>query len=398
MFLFRYLGLSLYKDDVSCEIKLLRAINHFWIVISVVIFAFILKNYVLTREFLKLSDVFEFSIYTMAFFAHLVILVQTQLARRKDEIWHRKLKQVEELLCNHFDARINQNFIMRWNLLRAMLIFTCTSFCFIVNVCYAMRSSDFVFLLSAHDYCLKTIIDFRYLQNSIRIDLIKQHFLVFHKAIRKVVERNQVVWKLIFVVDKFNQQYDHPIKMIDDAKDVLIFKRIHAVLCESTKLLENCFGWSLLGMLSFTFIDLTSNFYWFCLAFLHIDERFKTIDCIADIVPPILAVSFLTYSAFDMGRKTREKVMCCALKLHTNTSSEYNVLVKELLLQLYHEKIENSANDFFLVDNKLFSAVSISFNPLKPMQQYLREYNIINIINKSKFHSYTFFSLLIFRC
>lgn len=366
MFLFRYLGLSLHKDDMTCEIKLLRVINHVWLVISVVIFAYIFKNYILTREFSQMSDVSEFSNYIMAFFAHLVILVHTQHAKRKDEIWHGKLSQVEELLRTHFDVKINQDAIMRWNLVRAMLIFTCTSTCFIVNVCYAMRSSDFILLLSAHDYCLKTIINLRYLQNSMRLDLIKQHILASHKAIRKVVDRNQIEWKLIFVVDKFNQRYDQAMK-IDDAKDVLIFKRIHAAIYESTKLLENCFGWSLLAMLSYTFINLTSNFYWCCLAFFNIDERFETIDCIADITPPIVAVSFLVYSSFDMGRKARE-VMCCALKLYTNTSSDYNVLVKEFLLQLYHEKIENSANDFFLVDNKLFSAVSKYFYPLQPRQ------------------------------
>jgi hypothetical protein len=158
---------------------------------------------------------------------------------------------------------------------------------------------------------------------------------------------------------KFNQRrYAHPMK-IDDAKEVMIFKRIHAALYESTKLLENCFGWSLLAVLSFTFIDLTSNLYWCCLAFFGIDEKFDTIDCIVDIIPPIIVVCMLLHSSFDMGRKTREGVICWAIKLFTNTSSDYNVMVKEFLLQLYHENIENSANDFFLVDNKLFSAVSI---------------------------------------
>ena len=107
MFLFRYLGLSLHKDDISCEIKLLRVINHVWLVISVAIFAYIFKNYILTREFSQMSDVSEFSNYIMAFFAHLVILVHTQHAKRKDEIWHGKLCQVEELLRTHFDVKIN---------------------------------------------------------------------------------------------------------------------------------------------------------------------------------------------------------------------------------------------------------------------------------------------------
>lgn len=356
MLLFRILGLSIHKKD--------EKFTFLWMLTSVVIFAYTLKNYILTRKFTQMSDVFEVSNYVMAFFAHLVILVHTRIAWRKDEIWHEKLYLVEELLHTHFDVKINHGAIKRWNSFKAMLIFVCTVTCSIVNVCYAMRSSNFILLLSAHDYCLKSFINLRYLQNSIRLDLIKEHILAFHRALRKIVNRNQIEWKLIFVVDKFNQHiYDTTMK-IDDVNDVVIFKRIHAALYDSTKLLENCFGWSLLAMLSFTFIDLTSNFYWFCLAFFDIDGRFEIIDCIADVISPIFTLSFLVYSAFDMGKKMKEKIVCWALKLYTNTSSDYNVMVKELLLQLYHEKIENSANDFFLVDNKLFSAVSV-FCPLK---------------------------------
>lgn len=355
MLLFRSLGLSLLHQDAtsSRKIKLLRVINHIWLTVSVAIFAYLLKSHILTRDYSDMSNVIKVSKYTMVFVAHVVILLHTQGIRRKDVIWHEKILFVESLLRTHFGVKINHGAILRWNLVKTVIVITFTVACSIVNFYFDMRSSDFLILLSVHDYILRSVINLRYLQNSMRINLITEHIEAFHQAIRTVVERNKIKWRL---VDKFNQQYDNPMK-IDDAKDVLIFKRIHAALYESTKLLENCFGWSLLTMLSFTFIDLTSNLYWCCLALFHIDDRFDILDCIVDIIPPIIAVSFLIYSSFDLGRKTREKVVYWAIKLYTNTSSVYNVMVKEFLLQLYHEKMENSANDFFLVDFKLLVGV-----------------------------------------
>jgi hypothetical protein len=293
----------------------------------------------------------------MVFASHIVILIHTRGILRKDVVWHEKIFLAESLLRTHFGVNINHGAIRRRNLVKTVIIITCTAACSTVNFYYEMRSSDFLLLLSAHDYFLRAIINLRYLQNSMRVNLITEHIQALHEAIRTVVERNKIKWRLVFAVDKFNQGYDNPMK-IDDANDVLIFKRVHAALYESTKLLENCFGWSLLAMLSFTFIDLTSNLYWSCLSLFHIDDRFDIFDCIVDIIPPIIAVSFLLYSSYDMGRQSREKVVCQAIKLYTNTSSVYNVIVKEFLLQLYHEKIENSANDFFLVDFKLFAGVS----------------------------------------
>jgi 7tm Chemosensory receptor len=179
-------------------------------------------------------------------------------------------------------------------------------------------------------------------------------------AIKNVVDRNHTKWKIVFVCDKFNRMHN-PAKKIDDTNDILMFKKIYSVLYETTKLTENCFGWSLLAIISYTFIDLTSNMYWFSLALLKLDARFNVVDCTMEIVPSVIALSSLIYSSYEMGRVARAGINL-AIRLYTNTTSDYNVLVKEYLMQMYHEKIENSANDFFLVDSKLFSSVSDLYN------------------------------------
>lgn len=358
MSLFRFLGLTLIDNNAS-EIKSLRVINLIWMGGSVSVFVYLTMSpttHIFTRNFTHMSDVIEFANYLFVLATHLVILLHIQMVNGKNILWHTKLRQVDGLLSGKHDMQINHDVIKRWNLTKAMIILTCTVACSFFNVQYALQSTGSIFLLSAHNYALKTIINLRYIQNALRVDLLKEHFLAYQNAIHKIVERNHTQWKLVFVLDKFNRQHN-PMKKIDDKNDILIFKRMHAILYESTKLLENCFGWSLLAMISFTFIDLTSNLYWFFIAYLNLEQRFNTLDCILEIIPSIISVSCLFYSSFDAGRKAKEGNNF-VIELYTGTTSEYNVMVKEFLMQTYHERIENSANDFFLVDFKVLPSVS----------------------------------------
>jgi hypothetical protein len=355
MLFFRLLGLTLIDDNLN-EIKSLRAINLIWMVGNVGIFIFLAQS-IFTRNYTHMADVIEIANYVFVLVTHQIILLHIQFVTKKEILWYSKLRQVEELLCREYDIKISHDFIKRTSVTKAMIIFTITSICATINVYYVLRSKDFILLLSAHNYILKVIINLRYIQNALRVDFMKYHLLAFQNAIENVVERNHVEWKIVFVLDKLNRRHN-PIKKIDDINDIVKFKHIHAILYESTKLLENCFGWSLLAMISFTFIDLTSNLYWFFLAFLNLDEKFYTFDCVVEIIPSILALMCVIYSSYDVSRKAKDGVNII-IKLYTNTTSDYNVMVKEFLMQLHHERIENSANDFFLVDCKLFSAVSV---------------------------------------
>ncbi|KAG5677634.1 hypothetical protein PVAND_007375 [Polypedilum vanderplanki] len=359
MFLFRFLGLTLIDDNVS-EIKFLRVINLFWMSASLGVFIHLIMSpstHILDRTFSHMSEVIEIVNYLLVLATHSVILAHVQLVSKRDIAWYTKIQQVDELLRREHDVKVNHDVIRRSNLIKVFLIFVSTLVCSIVNMHYAMSTSNFIFLFSVHNYCLKTIINLRYIQNATRVDIFKEHIIAFQCAIHKVVNRNHTQWKIVFVLDKFNRKHN-PIKKIDDTKDILIFKRVHGLLYESTKILENCFGWSLLAMITFTFIDLTSNLYLFFLAFLHLEERFDSLDCILELIPSIIAISCLIYSSFDAGRKGKE-IVNQVIKLYTNTTSEYNVMLKDFLMQTYHERIENSANDFFLVDCKLLSSVSI---------------------------------------
>lgn len=292
--------------------------------------------------------------YIFALVTNLIILGHVQTAMRKDVRWHEILSQLDCQLRDKYRVKMNGE----KNALKVVIILVVVVSCCAINLRYATQSADAVTLRIVHNYFLKMIINLRYVQNLTRIDFITARILSVHGAIQETVEHNTLEWKIVLVTDAFNRQHQSPAQKIDDAGDVLLFKKFYATLFESMKLLENVFGWSLLAMISFTFIDLTSNFYWFFLAILSLDNRVFTVDCVFKIIPSVFIINCLIYSSFKANRKAKE-VVNSVTKLYTNTTSYYNKMIKEFLMQIHHERIENSANDFFLVDFQLFSSVSL---------------------------------------
>lgn len=364
MFLFRLFGLT-FLDERSRGSKYqqgFRLVNLSWIVMNVSVFVYLVvapSTQIFSRSFLTMSQVIEMANYIFVLATNLIILIHVQLVNGKDVMWHEKLSQMDLLLRAKFNVTINHDALGRWSFWKVHIIFIGASACYALSLFSLAQDETPLLLLYTHYYLLKTIVCLRYIQNFTRIDFIKSHILAFHKAVRKVGDRNTVEWKIVLVVDSLNRMYQNPLGKIDDTNDVLLFKRFYATLFESMKLLENCFGWSLLVMISYTFIDLTSDLYWFFVVILKLGNDTSITDSLLDIIISFVVISCLIYSSFDATRRGRE-VINSILKLYTKTTSSYNKTLKEFLMQIYHERIENSANDFFIVDFQLFSAVSIN--------------------------------------
>lgn len=362
MFLFRFFGLTFLNDDVR-EIRRLRYANLLWIIINLSIFIFLVASpsaEIFSRNYSRMSEIIEIANYIFALLTISVVLVHVQLVNRKNEIWFQKLRQLDRLLFDKFDVQINHESAERWRFWKVVITFLCVVACSAVNVIFASHLEiGFVQLLYAHNYFLKVIINLRYLQHFTRIDFIKHRIMAFHAAVRKVSETNTVEWEFVLVLDVHNRRPLKPIGRIEDSNDVLVFMRLYATIFESMKLLENCFGWSLLAMILFTFIDLTSNLYWLIIAILKLDGEIQLIDCVIKILPSVMVISCLIYSSFDASRRAKEAVNSVS-KLSTNTTSCYNHMIKEFQMQIRHQRIENSANDFFIVDFQLLSSVSKS--------------------------------------
>lgn len=362
MFLFRCFGLTFLEDKIyeTKYHKSLRIINISWISINLAVFIFLIispSTHIFTRNYSHLSELIVIADYVLALLTVLVVFIHVQLVYEKDLSWHEKLHQLDRLLQSTFNVTINHEAIRRRNLWKVLITFIGLVGCSAISIYYATEDEIFIPVLYVQFQCLRTIINLRYIQNFTRIDFIKEHILAVREALQKTVEQNTVQWKIVLVSEVGDRKHRAQGRKIDDVDDILMFKRFYATLFETTKLLDSCFGCSLLVMISFTFIDLTFNFYWFCVGLLHLIENIRIVDCIFDIIPAVVTISCFVYSSYDLRRKAREMVSSI-IKLYTNTTSCYNKMVKEFLMQTHHQRIENSVNDFFTIDFQLLTAVS----------------------------------------
>jgi len=363
MFIFRFFGYSLLAaESFECRLAM-RVVNALWLLVDLAVLALLIaspSSKAFNRNYSQMAEIITIANYLFAAITHLAILVHIQVVTDKEKIWNKKLANLERLLDTKCGVKINQEAIKRENLWKVSIAFTFSTLCSVINVIYGL-DEDKSSLLVWHNCCLKTFINLRYIQNFCRIDFIRHHILAFHEAVRHTIEKNGIEWKLILVLDTMNRRHSRTVvTKIDDANEILLFKRFYATLFEAIKLIENCFGWSLLAMISFTFIDLTSNLYWFFIALLNLDETSHLVDCAVEIVPSVVIISCLIHSSFDANRRAKEVINSIG-KLFTSTASSYNDMIKEMMLQIYHEKIENSANDFFIVDFQLFVGVSCCY-------------------------------------
>lgn len=367
MFVFRFFGLTFLKEFDINEIEFHQKfrfadffMNCLWILINVAIFVFLIispSTQIFTRNYSKMSEMIEIANYILALATMLIILLHVLTVREKNLVWFKKLRQTDRLLRDKFGVRINHAAIGQWRCWKVLIIVALAGICSAINIYYStIDEHEFIPFLFVHNYCLKTIINLRYIQLLSRIDFIKHHILAIHDAILKVGAQT-IEWKIVLVLDVRNRKHPNLAKKIDDADDILIFKRFYSTIFESMKLLEKCFGWSLLAMISFTFIDLTSNMYWLLIAMLKLDERMQLVDCAVEIIPSVVVISCLIYSSFDVSRKAREVINSIA-ELYSNTTSCFNRMIKEFLMQSLHLRIESAANDFFIVDFQLLTAVS----------------------------------------
>ena len=356
MIIFQIFGFSLI-DCSMIENKSLRFTNLIWIIGSSCIFSFIIfPKYILAQEFISMSKIIEGINHVLIVSTHFIILLHSRTTVNANILWYQKLKNAKEIFENKFKFILNFNQKCSSDVIKAVLCLGFSTFCSLINIYYSVNYEKTNLITSLHYHCIKLLINIRYTQNSIRIDYFKQHIVNIKKLTEKlIIDKSQ---SFLIVLSGNQIEVQGTKNTLANVKSILIFKQFHCLMYESTKILETCFGWSLLVMVSYTFIDLTSNLYWLFIAFLKINENINEINCILKILGSVVPVTYLIHSSYKTEIKSLEQINL-AIKLYELDKGEYTMLTKEFLVQIYSEKIEYSANDFFMIDFKLFFGVSI---------------------------------------
>ncbi|XP_037918595.1 gustatory receptor 23a-like [Hermetia illucens] len=139
---------------------------------------------------------------------------------------------------------------------------------------------------------------------------------------------------------------------------ILMLKQIFGHIWEVTNIINDCFGWSLLAIVTYYFLDFTSNGYWLFLALEHFIPYFLIMECLCRMIPLAFMLSVLSWVCNNC-KQTSETTGCLVHKLEKSTESEqYNALVSEFSLQIMHEPFHISANGFFTIDFELLGSMA----------------------------------------
>ena len=357
MSLFQLLGLTLIsvsEHNIQYK-KALRLVNLVWMMGSIGVFVYLtVECKFFNRNYSRMTDIFSIVNYLIALGCNIFILLHVQMVKNSDIQFNEKLHKMDRISSEYFKHNINYRTLNKTCLLKLCVTLCAVFMCVSVNVFYSIKKHDLP-LFVVHNCFLILIINLRYMQNFLAIDAMKARIICLHKTIQQILQHNTIEWKIVLVVD--TQKHCHNVqRKIDDPIDVVMFKQFYATLYESMKLMEDCFGWSQLFQITYSFINLTSNLYWFFIAILNLDSSINVVNCCFKIAPSVALICMLIQSSFDCNRKMKNTINLVS-KLYTMTTSDYNHMVKEFLMQIIHIPIEISANDFFNIDFHLFSAV-----------------------------------------
>lgn len=346
MVIFYIFGLSSYCQSFWHSL-IQKTINIFWITFNLSILTCnIIYNKLFFKQYDTMSEVIELGLYILISVTHSFVMLHVLGTEKVNKIWYQKLQFARENVGKK-DEKVKSQ-----SLLKISFGIGTTVLCSMINI-YSSFSYDNL-IMTVHYHFVKFVINLHYLQCAYRLDYFTDHAVMLRNEIERISLKNKRNWKAVAVRKCFQIRTK---RHLDDPRDVKELKRMFSWLYESTKLIENCFGWSIIAMMTFTFMDLTANLYWLMLAVLDIDSRFDDLDSLVEILGSLNVVLMLFCSAYWAELEYID-IFSQSLMLFTNVRNEYNGLVKELALQLYHGKIENSANDFFLVEFKSCYGVS----------------------------------------
>lgn len=134
-------------------------------------------------------------------------------------------------------------------------------------------------------------INVRCVQNIFFVDLLNERLEFLNQRLLQISQRNAKKSKLILYVESFDARSKRPSPMQDECKEMLALKEIYGMIWNASSLLNDCFGWSILAIVTRSFIGFTSHGYWLFLGF----ESFVDPEYIVDSAAIFVLYAFLLY-------------------------------------------------------------------------------------------------------
>lgn len=164
---------------------------------------------------------------------------------------------------------------------------------------FGSRKATFFFLMRVTLSIV--IINMRLGQNIFFVDLLRKRLEFVNERLMEVAQRRSKKSKLILYVQCYDQQnrLKKPKPISEEFDEVLALKRIYGMIFNSSILLNDCFGWSVLAIVTRSFIGFTCQGYWLVLGFKGLIDFDLIVDSATNFVLTAMQMSALCLSCHN---------------------------------------------------------------------------------------------------
>lgn len=288
--------------QTSLQNRLLMCYSFLTIIIIFLLFisAFFAYNLGLETTMLSIIDAAVFSGHILT---HMLVIFQSYTTRYKQMLLLEKIGEIDTT----FRAKFYKTFHYRNNRRRYRLKFgLIISFVAIVNGYFLIRIYDIknspkLMAYWYHVFYPIVIIRLRCIQNTFYVDLLGERFKLVNAKLQDIiccdnVTKNQS--KLIVCIDFVHHANKIGNVIQGNYNDVIVLKDIYGKLWNSVNLINECFGWSNLAIITQFFVEFVSHGYWLFAGLESLTSMDKVSGAILILMPVIVVLSTFCYSCF----------------------------------------------------------------------------------------------------
>lgn len=148
---------------------------------------------------------------------------------------------------------------------------------------------------------------FSCIQNMLYVDLMNDKLCLINKKLQDIVNKNRDKLAFIFHPEKIAKNDFKGINKNSSLYEQLMaLKQIYGKIWDITNLINDCFGWSLLVIVTEYFIEFTSNGYWLFLALIQSLDTSFTIFSLCSLFPIVIVLTAFAYSCYQCSENAQQ--------------------------------------------------------------------------------------------
>ncbi len=234
---------------------------------------------------------------------HSIIILQAFVSRYDLSKFLTEIGSIDELFQIKLNRPIDHATLKRKYLFKFSVILFISNgllLFLLMFLAFGHRKSTFLFWL--HVSFSIAVVNMRCTQNIFFVDFLRERLEFLNQRLIEIAQRNSKQSKLILYVEA----YDHRNRLTKPSPmhnkefdEILALKQIYGLIWNASILLNNCFGWSVLAIVTRSFIGFTSHGYWLFLGFESLIDSDIIVDSATNFVLIALLLSVLCLSCYN---------------------------------------------------------------------------------------------------